>query len=49
MIRSRTLTWHIFVPFLAIIVLALTVKLFLDLVLTPSDLVSLAPAKGGGH
>jgi uncharacterized membrane protein YfcA len=34
---------------LAIIVLALTVKLFLDLVLTPSDLVSLAPAKGGGH
>ena len=32
-----------------IIVLALTVKLFLDLVLTPSDLVSLAPAKGGGH
>jgi uncharacterized protein len=34
---------------LAIIVLALTFKLFLDLVLTPSDLVSLAPAKGGGH
>ncbi len=34
---------------LAIIVLALTVKIFLDLVLTPSDLVSLAPAKGGGH
>jgi hypothetical protein len=34
---------------LAVIVLALTVKLFLDLVLTPSDLVSLAPAKGGGH
>jgi uncharacterized protein len=34
---------------LAIIVLALTVKLFFDLVLTPSDLVSLAPAKGGGH
>jgi uncharacterized membrane protein YfcA len=34
---------------LAIIVLSLTVKLFLDLVLTPSDLVSLAPAKGGGH
>jgi hypothetical protein len=34
---------------LAIIVLALTVKLFLDLVITPSDLVSLAPAKGGGH
>lgn len=34
---------------LAIIVLTLTVKLFLDLVLTPADLVSLAPAKGGGH
>ncbi len=34
---------------LAIIVLALTVKLFLDLVLTPADLVSLAPVKGGGH
>ncbi len=34
---------------LAIIVLALTVKIFLDLVITPSDLVSLAPAKGGGH
>lgn len=34
---------------LAIIVLSLTVKLFLDLVLTPEDLVSLAPAKGGGH
>ncbi len=34
---------------LAIIVLTLTVKLFLDLVLTPDDLVSLAPAKGGGH
>jgi len=34
---------------LAIIVLALTVKIFLDLVLTPSDLVSLAPATGGGH
>jgi uncharacterized membrane protein YfcA len=34
---------------LAIIVLSLTVKLFLDLVFTPSDLVSLAPAKGGGH
>lgn len=34
---------------LAVIVLALTVKLFLDLVLTPGDLVSLAPAKGGGH
>ena len=32
---------------LAIIVLVLTVKIFLDLVLTPSDLVSLAPAKGG--
>jgi hypothetical protein len=29
-------------------VLALTVKMFLDLVLTPSDLVSLA-ASGGGH
>jgi len=34
---------------LAIIVLVLTVKIFLDLVITPSDLVSLAPAKGGGH
>ncbi|MDI6853988.1 MAG: sulfite exporter TauE/SafE family protein [Deltaproteobacteria bacterium] len=34
---------------LAIIVLAMTVKLFLDLVLTPEHLVSLAPAKGGGH
>ena len=34
---------------LAIIVLALTVKLFFDLILEPSDLVSLAPAKGGGH
>lgn len=34
---------------LALIVLAMTVKLFLDLVLTPTDLVSLAPAKGGGH
>jgi uncharacterized protein len=34
---------------LAIIVLVLTVKIFLDLVLTPADLVSLAPAKGGGH
>ncbi|MEW6658604.1 MAG: sulfite exporter TauE/SafE family protein [Thermodesulfobacteriota bacterium] len=34
---------------LAVIVLALTVKLFLDLVITPTDLVSLAPAKGGGH
>ena len=33
---------------LAIIVLVLTVKMFLDLVLTPSDLVSLASA-GGGH
>jgi uncharacterized membrane protein YfcA len=33
---------------LAIIVLALTVKIFLDLVLTPTDLVSLATA-GGGH
>jgi uncharacterized membrane protein YfcA len=32
---------------LAIIVLALTVKIFLDLVLTPSDLVSLATVKGG--
>jgi uncharacterized membrane protein YfcA len=34
---------------LAIIVLAMTVKLFLDLVMTPENLVSLAPAKGGGH
>lgn len=34
---------------LAMIVLAMTVKLFLDLVLTPENLVSLAPAKGGGH
>ncbi len=34
---------------LAIIVLALTVKIFFDLILAPSDLVSLAPAKGGGH
>jgi hypothetical protein len=34
---------------LAIIVLTLTVKLFFDLILEPSDLVSLAPAKGGGH
>ncbi len=34
---------------LAVIVLVLTAKLFLDLVLTPADLVSLAPAKGGGH
>ncbi len=33
---------------LAIIVLALTVKIFLDMVLTPTDLVSLATA-GGGH
>jgi uncharacterized protein len=33
---------------LAIIVLVLTVKIFLDLVLTPTDLVSLATA-GGGH
>jgi uncharacterized membrane protein YfcA len=33
---------------LAIIVLALTVKIFFDLILTPADLVSLAPA-GGGH
>jgi uncharacterized membrane protein YfcA len=32
---------------LAIIVLALTVKIFFDLVLTPTDLVSLAPVKGG--
>lgn len=34
---------------LAMIVLAMTVKLFFDLVLTPENLVSLAPAKGGGH
>jgi len=34
---------------LAVIVLVLTVKIFLDLVITPSDLVSLAPATGGGH
>ena len=34
---------------LAIIVLVLAVKLFFDLILEPSDLVSLAPAKGGGH
>jgi hypothetical protein len=34
---------------LAIIVLSLTVKLFLDLVIEPVNLVSLAPAKGGGH
>jgi uncharacterized membrane protein YfcA len=33
---------------LAIIVLALTVKIFSDLVITPTDLVSLATA-GGGH
>ena len=32
---------------LAIIVLALTVKMFLDLVITPTDLVSLATVKGG--
>ncbi len=32
---------------LAIIVLILAVKIFFDLILTPSDLVSLAPAKGG--
>jgi uncharacterized membrane protein YfcA len=32
---------------LAIIVLALTVKMFLDLVIAPSDLVSLAAGKGG--
>jgi uncharacterized membrane protein YfcA len=32
---------------LAIIVLVLTVKIFLDLVLTPTDLVSLATVKGG--
>jgi uncharacterized membrane protein YfcA len=34
---------------LAAIVLILAVKIFLDLIITPSDLVSLAPAKGGGH
>jgi uncharacterized membrane protein YfcA len=34
---------------LAVIVLILAVKIFFDLILTPSDLVSLAPAKGGGH
>ena len=34
---------------LAGIVLILAVKIFFDLILTPSDLVSLAPAKGGGH
>jgi uncharacterized protein len=34
---------------LAIIVLALAVKMFLDLILPPEYLVSLAPAKGGGH
>ena len=32
---------------LAVIVLILAVKIFFDLILTPSDLVSLAPAKGG--
>ena len=32
---------------LAAIVLILAVKIFFDLILTPSDLVSLAPAKGG--
>jgi uncharacterized membrane protein YfcA len=32
---------------LAVIVLAMTVKLFLDLVITPTDLVSLAAGKGG--
>jgi len=34
---------------LAIIVLAMTVKIFFDLVVEPEFLVSLAPAKGGGH
>ena len=34
---------------LALIVLILAVKLFFDLILAPSVLVSLAPAKGGGH
>jgi uncharacterized membrane protein YfcA len=34
---------------LAVIVLAMTVKLLLDLVITPTDLVSLAAGKGGGH
>jgi hypothetical protein len=34
---------------LAIIVLLMTVFLFVDLVVTPHDLVSLAPASGGGH
>jgi hypothetical protein len=34
---------------LALIVLIMAIKLFFDLILTPSDLVSLAPAKGGGH
>lgn len=34
---------------LAIIVLAMTLKLLADLVMTPENLVSLAPAKGGGH
>ena len=29
--------------------LAMTIKLFLDLVITPTDLVSLAAGKGGGH
>ncbi|HAY21362.1 MAG TPA: permease, partial [Desulfobacterales bacterium] len=32
-----------------VIVLAMTAKLFLDLVIEPDYLVSLAPAKGGGH
>ena len=34
---------------LAVIVLAMTVKIFFDLVVEPEFLVSLAPAKGGGH
>jgi uncharacterized membrane protein YfcA len=34
---------------LAIIVLVMTVKIFSDLVIEPEFLVSLAPAKGGGH
>ncbi len=34
---------------LAVIVLAMTVKIFADLVIEPEFLVSLAPAKGGGH
>jgi uncharacterized protein len=34
---------------LAIIVLVMTVKIFADLVIEPEFLVSLAPAKGGGH